>query len=73
MLLQDKQRQHRTLHIQKDVLPFWMRYTTDCASYCAPCQPLLRVFPGWIRSPPPPAAPPVTCGVWEGAREGVPY
>ena len=26
---------------------------TDCASYCAPCQPLLRAFPDWIRSPPP--------------------
>ena len=26
---------------------------THCASYCAPCQPLLRAFSGWIRSPPP--------------------
>ena len=25
---------------------------THCASYCAPCQPLLRAFSGWIRSPP---------------------
>ena len=25
---------------------------TYCASYCAPCQPLLRAFSGWIRSPP---------------------
>ena len=25
---------------------------THCASYCAPCQPLLRAFFGWIRSPP---------------------
>jgi len=24
-----------------------------CANCCAPCQPLLRAFPGWIRSPPP--------------------
>jgi hypothetical protein len=24
-----------------------------CASYCAPCQPLLRAFSGWVRSPPP--------------------
>ena len=24
-----------------------------CASYCAPCQPLLRAFPGWIRRPSP--------------------
>ena len=24
-----------------------------CASCCAPCQPLLRAFSGWIRSPPP--------------------
>jgi len=24
-----------------------------CARYCAPCQTLLRAFPGWIRSPPP--------------------
>ena len=26
---------------------------THRASYCAPCQPLLRAFSGWIRSPPP--------------------
>ena len=26
---------------------------THCASYCGPCQPLLRAFPGWIRSPQP--------------------
>ena len=26
---------------------------THCASYCAPCQPPLRAFSGWIRSPPP--------------------
>jgi len=26
---------------------------THCASYCALCQPLLRAFSGWIRSPPP--------------------
>ena len=25
---------------------------THCASYCAPCQPLLRAFSGWIRSQP---------------------
>ena len=25
---------------------------THCASYCAPCQPLLREFAYWIRSPP---------------------
>ena len=24
---------------------------TQCASYCAPCQPLRRAFSGWIRSP----------------------
>ena len=24
-----------------------------CASHCAPCQPLLRAFSGWLRSPPP--------------------
>ena len=30
-----------------------MRCTTQCASYCAPCQPLVRAFFGWIRSPPP--------------------
>jgi len=27
--------------------------STDCASHCAPCQPLLRAFSGWFRSPPP--------------------
>ena len=26
---------------------------THCARYCAPCQPLLRAFSRWIRSPPP--------------------
>ena len=26
---------------------------THCARYCAPCQPLVRAFAGWIRSPPP--------------------
>jgi len=26
---------------------------THGAGYCAPCQPLLRAFSGWIRSPPP--------------------
>ena len=26
---------------------------THCASYCAPCQPLLRSISGWIRFPPP--------------------
>ena len=26
---------------------------THCASYCAPCQPLVRAFSGWIRSSPP--------------------
>jgi len=26
---------------------------THCASYCAPCLPLLRAFFGWIRSPSP--------------------
>ena len=25
---------------------------THCASYCAMCQPLLRAFPRWMRSPP---------------------
>ena len=29
----------------KDVLPLRI-----CANYCAPCQPLLRSFSGWIRS-----------------------
>ena len=28
---------------------------THCASDCAPCQPLLREFSGWNRSPPPTA------------------
>ena len=46
--LPNNQRQHHTLHIQEDVLSF-----SHCADYCAPCQPLLRAFFGWIRSPPP--------------------
>ena len=45
--LPNNQRQHRTLYIQKDVL------RSAFSSYCAPCQPLLQAFPGWIRSPPP--------------------
>jgi len=48
ILLPNHQRQHRTVHVLKDVLP-----STHCARYCAPSQPLLRAFSGWIRSPPP--------------------
>jgi len=48
ILLPNNQRQHRTSHAPKDVLPLRI-----CANYCAPCQPLLRAFSGWIRSPPP--------------------
>ena len=48
ILLPNNQRQHRTSHAPKDVLLLRI-----CASYCAPCQLLLRDFPGWIRSPPP--------------------
>jgi len=48
ILLPNNQRQHRTRHAPKDVMPLRI-----CANYCAPCQPLLRAFPGWIRSPPP--------------------
>ena len=48
ILLLNNQRQHRTSHAQTDVPPLRIR-----ASYCAPCQPLLRHFPRWIRSPPP--------------------
>jgi len=42
ILLPNNQRQHRSLHIQKDVLPYALCY------YCAPCQPLLRAFSGWM-------------------------
>ena len=37
ILLPNNQRQHRTSHAAKDVLPLRI-----CANYCAPCQPLLR-------------------------------
>ena len=42
-----------------------------CASYFAPCQPILRAFSGWIRSPPPTATCSVgvefgVCGLWFG-------
>ena len=47
ILLPTNQHQHRSSHAPKDVLPLRI-----CASYCAPCQPLLRAFSGWIRSPP---------------------
>ena len=30
-----------------------MCYPTHCTTHCAPCQPLLRPFSGWIRTPPP--------------------
>ena len=43
ILLPNNQRQHRTLHIQKDVLPD-VRGTPVCASYCAQYQPPLRAF-----------------------------
>ena len=49
ILLPNNQRQHSTSHAPKDMLPLRI-----CADYCAPCQPLLRAFSGWIRSPPPP-------------------
>ena len=39
MALPNNQRQHRTSHAPKDVLPLRMY-----ANYCAPCQPLLRAF-----------------------------
>jgi len=45
ILLPNNQRQHRTSRR--------MCCLTHCASYCAPCQPLVRAFSGWIRSPPP--------------------
>ena len=47
-LMPNNQRQHRTSHAPKDVLPLRI-----CANYCASCQPLLRAFSGWVRSPPP--------------------
>ena len=28
-------------------------HATHCATYCTPCQPLIRAFSGWIRNPPP--------------------
>jgi len=28
-------------------------HATHCATYCTPCQPLLRAFSGWIITPPP--------------------
>ena len=46
ILLPNNQRQHRTSHAPKDVLPLCI-----CANYCDPWQPLLRAFPGWIQSP----------------------
>ena len=46
ILLPNNQRQHRTSHAPKDVLPL-----RTCANYGAPCQPLLRDFSEWIRSP----------------------
>ena len=46
IVLPNNQRQHRIPHAPKDMLPLRI-----CAKYCAPRQPLLRAFPGWIRSP----------------------
>ena len=47
-LLPNNQHQHRTSHAPNKVLPLRL-----CANYPAACQPLLRAFSGWIRSPPP--------------------
>ena len=46
--LPNNQRQHRSSHAPKDVLP--LRICADC---CSSYQPLLRAFSGWIRYPPP--------------------
>ena len=46
ILLPNNQRQHRTLHASRK-----MCCPTHCANNCAPCQPLLRAFSEWIRSP----------------------
>jgi len=52
ILLPNNQRQHHTLpNNQRQNRR--MCCPTHCASYCAPCPPLLRAFSGWIRSPPP--------------------
>ena len=32
-------------------------HATHCATFCTPCQPPLRAFSGWIRSPPPSPSP----------------
>ena len=48
ILLPNNQRQHRTSLAPIDMLPLCI-----CAHYCAPCQPILRAFFEWIRSPPP--------------------
>ena len=47
IFLPNNQRQHRSLHVQEDVLPYAL------CSLLRPCQPLLRAFSRWIRSPPP--------------------
>jgi len=47
--LPNNQRQHTSRR---------MRWPTHCASYCAPCQPLLRAFHGMIQSPLPTRAEP---------------
>ena len=43
ILSPNNQRKHRTSHAPKDVLPLRI-----CANDCAPCQPPLRAFSGWI-------------------------
>ena len=48
ILLPNNQRQHRTSHAPTDVLSLRV-----CVNYCAPCQPLVRAFSGWIRYQPP--------------------
>ena len=48
IVLSNNQRQHRTSRAPQDVLPLLL-----CANYCTLCQPLVRAFSGWIRSPPP--------------------
>jgi len=46
ILLPNNQRQHRTSHASKDVLPLRI-----CANDCAPSQPLGQTVLGWIQSP----------------------
>ena len=46
-------------------------HATHCATYCTPCRPLVREFPGWIRTPPPTRPRHGTASRWYAVTSGL--